>query len=100
MSASPRQRLPNRRDRETFSFSWLVMSFAASISRYSDGKLAEIFLASPKVGHPRGYSREGQRGRRLTGASTRGLGRNPTPCAAAGQPGYRQRVAGRRARHS
>jgi hypothetical protein len=50
VSAAPRQRLPNRRDSETFSFSWLVMSFTASISRYSDGKLAEIFLASPKVG--------------------------------------------------
>ena len=50
MSAAPRQRLPNRRDSQTFNFGWLGMSFTASISRYSDGRLAEIFLTSPKVG--------------------------------------------------
>jgi hypothetical protein len=47
---SVRQRLPNRRDSETFSFSWLGMSFTASISRYPDGMLAEIFLTNHKVG--------------------------------------------------
>jgi hypothetical protein len=50
MSAVPRRRLPNRRASETFSFEWLGMSFIATVSRYSDGNLAEIFLTNDKVG--------------------------------------------------
>ena len=44
-----RRRLPNRRASETFSFVWLGMRFTASISRFDDGGLAEIFLTNGKV---------------------------------------------------
>jgi hypothetical protein len=44
-----RRILPNRRACETFSFSWLGMGFVATISRFDDGGLAEIFLSNGKV---------------------------------------------------
>jgi hypothetical protein len=44
------ERLPDRRASESFSFRWNGMAFAATISRYSDGRLAEIFLTNGKVG--------------------------------------------------
>ena len=45
-----RRRLPNRRNSETFRFDWLGMSFTATISRFPDGSLAEIFLTNRKIG--------------------------------------------------
>ena len=44
------ERLADRRASESFSFRWNGMAFAATISRYSDGRLAEIFLTNGKVG--------------------------------------------------
>jgi len=44
-----RERLQDRRASETFSFRWNGMVFAATISRFSDGRLAEIFLTNGKV---------------------------------------------------
>ena len=44
-----RRRLPNRRGNETFSFLWLNMRFTATISRFSDGAVAEIFLTNGKI---------------------------------------------------
>jgi hypothetical protein len=45
-----RQRLSNRRASETFSFRWLNMDFVATISRFGDGRLAEIFLSNHQAG--------------------------------------------------
>ena len=44
-----RERLQDRRASESFSFRWNGISFAATISRFSDGRLAEIFLTDGKV---------------------------------------------------
>jgi hypothetical protein len=46
---SERRRLPNRRASETFSFDWLGMNFTATIARFGDGSLAEIFLTNGRV---------------------------------------------------
>jgi hypothetical protein len=45
-----RERLNDRRASESFSFRWNGMAFADTISRFSDGRLAEIFLTNGKVG--------------------------------------------------
>ena len=44
-----RRRLPNRRPSTTFAFRWASMDFVATISRFNDGALAEIFLTNGKV---------------------------------------------------
>ncbi len=38
-----RERLPNRRASESFAFQCGGMNYIASISRFTDGRLAEIF---------------------------------------------------------
>jgi hypothetical protein len=45
-----RERLPNRRPCETFAFQCNGLSYFATIGRYSDGRLAEIFIGNAKVG--------------------------------------------------
>jgi hypothetical protein len=45
-----RNRLPNRRASETFSFICNDLNYTATISRYADGCLAEIFLANRRSG--------------------------------------------------
>jgi hypothetical protein len=45
-----RRRLPNRRASETLNFDWLGMTFTATVSRFPDGSLAEIFLTNHKSG--------------------------------------------------
>jgi hypothetical protein len=45
-----RERLPNRRASETFAFRCGGMDYTASISRFADGRLAEIFITNHKVG--------------------------------------------------
>jgi hypothetical protein len=45
-----RERLQDRRASESFSFRWNGILLAATISRFSDGRLAEIFLTNGKVG--------------------------------------------------
>jgi ribonucleoside-diphosphate reductase alpha chain len=45
-----RERLPDRRASENFNFTWNRIPFTATISRYPDGRLGEIFLASNKAG--------------------------------------------------
>jgi hypothetical protein len=45
-----RERLPNRRERETFSLSYRGRDFTAGISRFADGRVAEIFIATAKSG--------------------------------------------------
>ena len=48
MSAQ-RRILPNRRRSETFSFWWLGMHFTATVARFDDGAVAEVFLSNGKV---------------------------------------------------
>jgi ribonucleoside-diphosphate reductase alpha chain len=45
-----RQRLPNRRAAETFEVRANGLGYRATISRFADGRLAEIFLANCKHG--------------------------------------------------
>ena len=44
-----RRHLPNRRASETFAFDWPGMDFVATISRFDDGALGEIFLSNGRV---------------------------------------------------
>jgi hypothetical protein len=45
-----RQRLPNRRGSETFAFECAGKRYHATVSRFHDDALAEIFLTNGKVG--------------------------------------------------
>jgi hypothetical protein len=45
-----RQRLPNRRACETFSFECATLRYTATISRFDDGRISEIFLSNHKSG--------------------------------------------------
>jgi hypothetical protein len=45
-----RERLPDRRACESLSFTHGGMSYTASIARYPDGRLAEVFITNHKSG--------------------------------------------------
>jgi hypothetical protein len=45
---SLRERLPNRRESETFNLAAGGLSYTCTVSRYSDGRLAELFLSNHK----------------------------------------------------
>ncbi len=45
-----RTRLPNRRPSETFALECNGLSYLATISRFHDGRLAEIFISNAKAG--------------------------------------------------
>jgi hypothetical protein len=45
-----RERLANRRASETFAFECNGLHYLATISRYSDHRLAEIFISNAKAG--------------------------------------------------
>ncbi len=47
---SARSRLPNRRPSETFALDCNGLSYLATISRFQDGRLAEIFISNAKAG--------------------------------------------------
>lgn len=47
-----RERLPNRRQYESFEFTHAGLDFTASIGFLPDGRIAEIFLYSNKPGSP------------------------------------------------
>ena len=47
---SERLRLPNRRASETFNLECNGLRYVATISRFSDGTVAEIFLSNHKSG--------------------------------------------------
>jgi hypothetical protein len=54
-----RQRLPNRRLCESYSFVCNNLSYTATVSRFGDGGLAEIFLSNCKAGsHSDGAGRD------------------------------------------
>ncbi len=45
-----RQRLPNRRASETYSFSCDQLHYTATVSFFDDGRPAELFIATHKAG--------------------------------------------------
>jgi hypothetical protein len=45
-----RTRLPNRRPSTTFAVECNGLSYLATISRFADGRLAEIFISNAKAG--------------------------------------------------
>lgn len=45
-----RQRLPNRRASESFAFELNGLCFTATVSRFDDGRVAEIFIGNGKAG--------------------------------------------------
>jgi hypothetical protein len=46
---SVRRILSNRRTCETYAFLWRGMRITATVARFDDGRLAEIFLSNGKV---------------------------------------------------
>ncbi|HEX9070984.1 MAG TPA: hypothetical protein VF852_03430 [Pseudolabrys sp.] len=48
---SKRERLPNRRLSENFAFELDGLRFTATISRYPDGRISELFLNNHKAGN-------------------------------------------------
>ena len=48
---SLRAQLPNRRQCESFSFELEGLRFTASIGRFSDGRIGELFLTNHKSGN-------------------------------------------------
>lgn len=57
-----REVLPNRREAETFAFSYALdvgqtpFRFIATVGRYPDGRIAEVFLNAVKNGTPVDHS--------------------------------------------
>jgi ribonucleoside-diphosphate reductase alpha chain len=47
---SERHRLPNRRPSETFALECAGLKYTATISRFNDGRVGEIFLSNHKGG--------------------------------------------------
>lgn len=50
MNEPARQRLPDRRASETFSLECAGLAYLATVSRFADGRPAEIFLSNHKAG--------------------------------------------------
>jgi hypothetical protein len=50
MTGTQRQRLPNRRHCQTFSFECHGLKYVATISLFPDGRLGEIFISNHKSG--------------------------------------------------
>ena len=48
---SERRRLPNRRFSETFDIEVAGLRYKATISRFDDGELAEVFISNHKAGN-------------------------------------------------
>jgi hypothetical protein len=51
-----RTRMPNRRGSETFDFESQGLAFTATVSRFDDGRLGEIFLTNHKAGSMAGVN--------------------------------------------
>jgi hypothetical protein len=43
-----RERLPNRRANETFELECAALQYTCTVSRYGDGRIAELFLTNHK----------------------------------------------------
>ena len=48
---SSRERLPNRRGSETFWFELEGLRFTATVSRFADGRIGEMFVNNHKAGN-------------------------------------------------
>lgn len=46
-----RERLPNRRSSENFTFEFDGLRFTATVSRFADGRVGELFLNNHKAGN-------------------------------------------------
>jgi hypothetical protein len=46
-----RERLPNRRGCESFTFELNGLGFTATVSRFTDGRIGELFLNNHKAGN-------------------------------------------------
>jgi hypothetical protein len=46
-----RRRLPDRRDNETFVFELVGLRFTATVGRFDDGQIGELFLNNHKAGN-------------------------------------------------
>jgi hypothetical protein len=46
-----RERLPNRRACESFTFELNGLGFTATVSRFADGRIGELFLNNHKAGN-------------------------------------------------
>ena len=44
-----RERLPNRRESETFELECAGLKYTATIGRFSDGRVAEVFISNHRV---------------------------------------------------
>jgi hypothetical protein len=53
---SERRRLPNRRPSETFDLESQGLKYTATVSRFNDGSVAEIFLQNCKAGSMAGIN--------------------------------------------
>jgi hypothetical protein len=51
IAMADRHRLPNRRASETFTFELDGLRFTATVSRFPDGRLGELFLSNHKNGN-------------------------------------------------
>src|SRR6185436_2913272 len=51
MTAERRRHLPSRRPSENFTFELGGLKFTATVSRFADGGVAELFLNSHKAGN-------------------------------------------------
>jgi hypothetical protein len=54
VSAAVRERLPNRRPAETFDVEAGGLRYRATIGRYPDGRIGEIFITNHKAGSEAG----------------------------------------------
>lgn len=45
-----RERLPNRRASETFALECAGLAYLCTVSRFADGRVAEVFLSNHKAG--------------------------------------------------
>jgi ribonucleoside-diphosphate reductase alpha chain len=50
MPDTARKRLPNRRGSESFELTAAGLNYRATVSRFEDGRVAEIFLSNHKIG--------------------------------------------------
>lgn len=48
---SARERLPNRRASENYAFELAGLRFTATVSRFADGRIGELFLNNHKAGN-------------------------------------------------
>jgi hypothetical protein len=94
-----RHRLANRRGSETFYFECAGLRYTATISRFPDGRLGEIFIDNGKARISGRRRRQGQRDHLQLSAAARRPPANNPQCTLTRRPGSRELTARRRHRH-